>query len=75
MSESSQNQSCSLPKLTDSEPARPFLVMSGYAADSPGHSAGLPPEAAFLPKPFTPAVSWTGCARPWPAEGPAAGGP
>ena len=38
-----------------SEPALPVLVMSGYAADSPGHSAELPPEAAFLPKPFTPA--------------------
>ena len=37
------------------EPALPVLVMSGYAADSPGQTSELPPDAAFLPKPFTPA--------------------
>ncbi|MDX1673304.1 MAG: PAS domain S-box protein [Longimicrobiales bacterium] len=32
----------------------PVIVMSGYAADSPGHTASLPAGIGFLPKPFTP---------------------
>jgi CheY-like chemotaxis protein len=36
-------------------PDLPALFMSGYAWDDPAVQDGLPPEAAFLQKPFTPA--------------------
>jgi len=32
----------------------PILVMSGYAADSPGERGDLPGDVAFIQKPFTP---------------------
>ncbi len=35
-------------------PGLPVVLMSGYAADSPGRSGVLPPELPFVPKPFTP---------------------
>jgi CheY-like chemotaxis protein len=32
----------------------PILVMSGYAADSPGEPGDLPADVSFIQKPFTP---------------------
>ena len=43
-------------RVLEVDPPIPVLVMSGYAADSTGQTAELPSEAAFLPKPFTPAA-------------------
>ncbi len=37
------------------EPAIPVIVMSGYAAAAAGRGDGIPADADFLPKPFTPA--------------------
>ncbi|MFO7893056.1 MAG: PAS domain S-box protein [Longimicrobiales bacterium] len=37
------------------DPPLPVIIMSGYAAGSPGRTADIPPEAGFIEKPFTPA--------------------
>lgn len=41
-------------RLRETHPRTPFIVMSGYAADSPGRVGRLPADIPFIQKPFIP---------------------